>query len=575
MSGQPVNKPLDAEKFRKAYLKTLTQQEANNQKNLMANRLFAKTGVPQQPMDTRTVEERLMDTQRMKVDVRSGLLTLMDGTNAEKVVQNASPTQLFYMAQGLPYLLQTLKPKFKYGMYAESFLYEVDKYIASMNKDPFESKDVLLREDIRKVNIGIDGLQHLNRDLWRSLKQSMNRLEANSISRADLEQIASMSDPERKAELEQMVREKVADQPTKAQFFGDFEGIMARDQTGDIRGENDSARRFMEVVDGATEGLVVTAELPTDAVAMATAEATTISGYRPVELLSNMRKNDLEDYLDEILNADQYFLKRLGTSKAKLKEGKSYFTKQQLVNFLTTSDEKVRSLMTKVGRLSDRPLKKAGRKPDLETPPITPVAEPLGGNPEGMGIKRKPRMGSGIAVAKKKNYNVLQDSDIDWKSGVSIPKVARYIPFGRFVINKKRLGEGIISVRTPCGACLNDIKSERVSPKITSAINVILGGGSPTYDDISSMSEAERNYLHHLTSRANLIDRLSIPAPDKKKDEQDINQFEIMKGQIMSGNDSSKLHKDFKLLIIRLMGKKLLPKRQATDLLLELATLGY
>jgi hypothetical protein len=89
------------------------------------------------------------------------------------------------------------------------------------------------------------------------------------------------------------------------------------------------------------------------------------------------------------------------------------------------------------------------------------------------------------------------------------------------------------------------------------------------------MSETERNYLHHLTSRANLIDRLNIPAPDKKKDEQDINQFEIMKGQIMAGNDSSKLHKDFKLLIIKLIGKKLLPKRQATDLLLELATLGY
>ena len=575
MSGQPTNKPLDAEKFRKAYLKTLSQQEANNQKNLMANRLFAKTGVPQQPTDTKSVEEKLMDIQRMKVVVRSGLLALMDGTNAEKVVQNASPTQLFYMAQGLPYLIQTLKPKFKYGMYAEAFLYEVDKYIESINKEPFESKDVLVREDITKVLNALDGLQYLNRDLWRSLNQSMRRLEANSISRADLEQIASMNDPERKAEMEQMVREKVADLPTKEQFYGDLEGIMARDEEGDIRGVNDSARRFGEIIDGANEGLVVNAELPTDAVAIATAEATLLTGYRDLAFIPIMKKGDLENYLDEVLDADKYFLKRLGLTKSKLKKKKSYFTKKQLVDFFTTNDAKVKALMTKVGRLSERPVRKAGRKPDLETPPITPVTESLGGNPEGMGIKRKPRMGCGIALPKKKNYNSLQDSDIDWKSGVSIPKVARYIPFGRFVINKKRLGEGIISVRTPCGACLNDIKSERVSPKITSAVNVILGGGSPTYEDISSMSEAERNYLHHLTSRANLIDRLSIPAPDKKKDEQDINQFEIMKGQIMAGNDSSKLHKDFKLLIIKLMGKKLLPKRQATDLLLELATLGY
>jgi hypothetical protein len=202
-----------------------------------------------------------------------------------------------------------------------------------------------------------------------------------------------------------------------------------------------------------------------------------------------------------------------------------------------------------------------------EAPP-TPIAEPMGGN----GIKRKPRVGTGLV---KKNYNVLQDKDIDWKSGVSVPNVARYVPFGRFVINKRRLGEGIISIRTPCGACLNDIKSERVSPNILSVVRTILGGGSPTFEDIEKMNDDERNYIHRLASRASLTDRLSIPAPDKKKDEQDINQFEIMKGQIMAGNDSNKLHKDFKLLVMKLMDKKLLPKRQATDILFKMATLGY
>ena len=181
-------------------------------------------------------------------------------------------------------------------------------------------------------------------------------------------------------------------------------------------------------------------------------------------------------------------------------------------------------------------------------------------------------MGTGLV---KKNYNVLQDKDIDWKSGVSVPNVARYIPFGRFVINKRRLGEGIISIRTPCGACLNDIRSERVSPNILSVVRTILGGGNPTFEDIEKMNDDERNYIHRLASRAELTDRLSIPAPDKKKDDQDINQFEIMKGQIMAGNDSHKLHKDFKLLVMKLMDKKLLPKRQATDILFKMATLGY
>jgi hypothetical protein len=43
----------------------------------------------------------------------------------------------------------------------------------------------------------------------------------------------------------------------------------------------------------------------------------------------------------------------------------------------------------------------------------------------------------------------------------------------------------------------------------------------------------------------------------------------------MSGNDSQELVKEFKLLIMRLNSKGLLPKKQTTDLLCELASLGF
>ena len=42
----------------------------------------------------------------------------------------------------------------------------------------------------------------------------------------------------------------------------------------------------------------------------------------------------------------------------------------------------------------------------------------------------------------------------------------------------------------------------------------------------------------------------------------------------MAGNDSSQLIKEFKLLIIRLKNNGVLPKKEATDLLIELANLG-
>jgi hypothetical protein len=562
MSGQPLVKPLDAERFRKEYLKTLDLQESNNKKNLDANRLFIKTGLPQQPPDQRSVEEKLEDTERLKVETRPQLRQLMDGGEAEKVVQKATPLQLYFIAQGMPYFVSTLKPRYQRGMFAEVFLGEVDRYIKSLDKPAFESSQVLLKEDMIPIRNMLSNLGTVNTGLQLKLLEKIDKLIANSVSRQDIEAINMMSDPIQRMKEEEMLRERLKDMPTKGQFDMDAEGILARDQTGDIRGANDSARAFSEVLDGAVEGMIFSSPSP------AFAEASAITGYRPLETLSGMRKGDLEDYLDEILDADKLFLKRLGTSKATLKEGKKYFTKQQLLDFLSANDTRISQLMSMVGRQLERPARKAGRPVDLETPPSTPEAKPIGGN----GIMRKPRMGCGIT---KKNYNSLQNSDIDWNSGVSVPKSARYMPFGRYVINKRRLGEGIISIRTPCGACLNDIKSERVSPNILGVVRTILGGGSPTFEDIEKMSDDERNYIHKLASRAELLDRLNVPAPDKKKDDQDINKFEIMKGQIMAGNDSEKLHKDFKLLVVRLMDKKLLPKRQATDILFKMASLGY
>jgi hypothetical protein len=75
--------------------------------------------------------------------------------------------------------------------------------------------------------------------------------------------------------------------------------------------------------------------------------------------------------------------------------------------------------------------------------------------------------------------------------------------------------------------------------------------------------------------KAQIGDRLSVPTPNKDDDDKDIHQYEVMKGEILSGNDNVEMVKKFKILIMKMMRKELLPKSQAKDILLDLATLGY
>jgi hypothetical protein len=156
-----------------------------------------------------------------------------------------------------------------------------------------------------------------------------------------------------------------------------------------------------------------------------------------------------------------------------------------------------------------------------------------------------------------------------------IMQTNKHVPFGRFFINNHKLNDNIVSLKRPHGGNVCGLPVERVTAELGEVLRTITGGGQPTFNQLEKLSSEEKAYLYKIAKQSNIIDRLSIPTPNKDDDDKDINQFEIMKGEILAGNDSSELVRKFKLLIIKMTKKNLLPKGQAKDLLMDLATLGY
>jgi hypothetical protein len=103
----------------------------------------------------------------------------------------------------------------------------------------------------------------------------------------------------------------------------------------------------------------------------------------------------------------------------------------------------------------------------------------------------------------------------------------------------------------------------------------MVGGGVPSYNDLNGLSEPEKVYLHNVAKRSNIVDKFSIPAPNKDQYEKDIHEFEVLKGEIMAGNDSKELIKKFKLHLMKLSKMGSLPKKEVTDIMEELLQLGY
>jgi hypothetical protein len=169
----------------------------------------------------------------------------------------------------------------------------------------------------------------------------------------------------------------------------------------------------------------------------------------------------------------------------------------------------------------------------------------------------------------------LSNSNLQTDFSQGIMPTHKYVPFGRYFIDHHRINDDIISLRRGNGVNIFGLPVRRVSKDLGEVVRTIVKNGHPSYNQIEKLTKEEKDYLYKVAKSSNLLDRLHIPSPTKEEDDQDINQFEILKGELLCGNDGNETIKKFKVLVMRMMNKGLLPKGQAKEILVDLATMGY
>ncbi len=150
---------------------------------------------------------------------------------------------------------------------------------------------------------------------------------------------------------------------------------------------------------------------------------------------------------------------------------------------------------------------------------------------------------------------------------------ATYHPLGDHFINIDHLDNDIVNIKK------HNLKSSKLPKKkvggsVGKVLKSILNGDSPSLHDMEKMNDDERGYINQL-GKVTGERKLSMPLRDLTAEEKMEQEFEILKGQIIAGNDNEKLVKDFKLMLMKLMSKGRIAKKDGQDLLLDLATLGY
>jgi hypothetical protein len=198
----------------------------------------------------------------------------------------------------------------------------------------------------------------------------------------------------------------------------------------------------------------------------------------------------------------------------------------------------------------------------------------LPSEPIGNGLRRRGRpKGSGIMIKKPpKAYKITVKENLNLNKGIE--PTSKFIKFGKYLINNHKLhNENTLTLKHIGGGNIHCFPSKKISHNLAHVIKIISGGSLPHYNDLEKLSEPEKLYLHNVCTKSNIIDKLNIPTPNKDLYEKEIHDFEVLKGEIMSGNDNPILIKKFKLLILKLSRNGQLPKKEVSEILEDLAHL--
>jgi len=156
-----------------------------------------------------------------------------------------------------------------------------------------------------------------------------------------------------------------------------------------------------------------------------------------------------------------------------------------------------------------------------------------------------------------------------------VEKVPPYVQFGSHIIHKIKLGQGILQFRRPKGSVNNELPTQPISSKLKNVLITLTGTGNPTFDDINSLDEHEKNLLNKIVKHTKINDRLLVPTPNRSKEEQDYVRFQILAGELRSGNNNPTLIRELKTILLRLKNSGRIPKKHAHEILEDLLSLGY
>lgn len=577
-SGLPINTFNQAKEYRDRYLANLALEVQNDNYNLQANQVYKQTGQVARPPDMRSTTEKLADLEKLKVELRSKFGTISD--QAGEVVDALTPDEIVFASQQADQIVSDLKPKFSKGVPSYAllgYIRQLRRKFMQTSGVSFTMQESTAEQLLNAVKKGVDILganpgpfapviiQQQQQPMMPMPNQPARVITDNDLMQQEMADAEQRAKNTRAAELTQRARDWLQ---SGTQPFG----TLAKNLQEEIR--RLQATEFSKAPSGPSEVTPgVLGKFKKDPAILQLAsqwkptyeELDNFPASLPISRASN-------DYPADNPSLNIEFLKMWAKSQpaeVKARFEPNWDRKRRI-------DTLVKALKPGLDAMQGEEIEMVEFQPEANQPTSAPQLEGTGFRRIMLGppSRMHGRTIVGKGLTKTESYaRKRKPINIDESKGVSAKPT--FVRFGKYVINTNKLGAGLIDIRTPNGAGIKRYPVKQLSMKLSKIINRIVGGRIPDIYDIQELDEDDNVYLYNLAMNSNINDRLNIPTPKRSKDSEEMNRFEILKGQIMAGNDNKELVKEFKQLLVKFSNEDRIKKSEAREILLDLAAIGY
>jgi len=500
-----------------------------NDANIAEARKLSNSGEVQLPtqQQLKSSAELQGDIALQENEARNNLGQLFNYRDTTKIIAELSSNELFVLNQAFPDIERILKKKFNLALLSSQFFIDfLRRYIDELDttKGLKTSNNLFQRKfDILTDNL-IDIKQTVpTKDIFTKIKKSLEKLHSK-VSPSTLNPLI-----EKVKEIERVI-------PTKTEL----------DNIDYLR-ETDK----QEIIANLQEA---TNNLPTK-----TAFENFLSNY-------DNQKITLRDYIEQIaiyidgLRADQ--VRDLSTIRDNIRED------------IEGLKQNIREGTIPKKQNIGRPKKPPAVEGELyEGEPSGPEWEAF------LERKQNEKIGSSSSVSTPSTVNLYEVKKAG--KGIKTRKIGKgieyepeptYKEFGKYVIHMPNLKEkDILNVKFKSLGRIPKYKPISISEVLKEVILDLVDTGKINHRIYSQVPMEEKKLFENISHGAGILHKLGIDKVVSPQEKHDVERFNILRGELMAGNNSIVLEKELRKLVVKFMHDGRISRSDGLNLLMELS----